>query len=83
MRAKMRYGNNHDVARMEFFDKIDYELLRRQKEVLCLALTIRQNAVTRKGIEGLLSLLDSLQDTAVACGMSEEAVFGKDKENGQ
>jgi len=50
-------------------DKIDWALLRTQKEWL--------TALSAPEAEGLLNLLDHIQDTAVANGVPTEVVFGK------
>jgi hypothetical protein len=66
--------------------KIDYELLREQKEWL-MAISApsafrRFNSVSvlqardREMAEGLLHLLDAIQETAICEGRSEEEVYG-------
>ena len=79
---KLQQLIRHDVVRMEFFDRIDYELLRQQKLMLLDMVMVKHpRKKVRQLVDGLVGLLDSLQDTAVECGMSEEAVFGKEDEN--
>lgn len=69
---------------MQFFQTIDWGQLREQKAHLVEIVMTHDNPVTSPltvdqitSIEGILNLLDALQDAAVASGTSEEVVFGK------
>jgi len=59
-------------------ENIDYELLREQKDVLFEVFEHDLSVKQLEAIEGLLILIDHLQDEAVKDGMSEVEVFGKD-----
>lgn len=67
-------GMNHP----EFLNKMDWELLRQQKELLFE--TINNNAVSpmhKDALEGILATLDAIQDNAVdTYGLSKQLVFG-------
>lgn len=52
--------------------KIDWPLLREQKRWLIA----HQDAADEAPVEGLLGLIDHIQDSAVADGLAEEEVFG-------
>ena len=62
-----------------FIESVNYTLLREQKKALLSAFDSSSGSV-REGLEGLLCLLDSLQDTAANHYQSNEIVFGKDDE---
>jgi len=66
-----------------FIESVNYTLLREQKSALIDVIeNTKFNISTsdREGLEGLLCLLDSLQDTAANHYQSNEIVFGKDDE---
>lgn len=53
----------------EFLDKVDWKLLREQKEFLYeLALSKRTSDVHTEALDGVISLLDEFQDTAEKLG---------------
>lgn len=54
---------------MELFKSIDWDLLRQQKMWL-----LQHDS---EMAEGLLNLLDNLQDEAVLCGVDEDLVFDR------
>ena len=57
---------------MKFIDGIDWKLLREQKQRL-----VQQAGIGSGEAEGLLGLLDALQNAAVdERGLSEDRVFG-------
>lgn len=55
---------------MLMFENMDWAMLRAQKLWLC-------EHAGNDAAEGLLCLLDNLQDEAVVSGIDEEVVFGK------
>lgn len=59
-------------------DKIDWKLLRKQKRHLVDVLLTTDNLMSkeRRAIEGILNLLDCIQDEA-AERLSDKVVFGK------
>ncbi len=58
---------------LQFFENINWNMLREQKEHL-VCITTERN----KYINGIIHLIDALQDTVVDCGdKTEEQVFGK------
>jgi hypothetical protein len=58
-------------------DNIDFPLLHRQKVALYAILTRLTDAGERDAVEGILALLDALQDDC-ALRLGEDAVFGCD-----
>ncbi len=66
----------------ELILNIDYQALRSQKELLLL-LVGRSSTLTEAALlEGVVHLIDSLQDCAVDdLGMREEIVFGENFKN--
>ena len=61
----------------EFVTKIDWDLLKGQKRILLEVINKDElNPEEKEGLEGILSLLDSLQDAAVDdFGLAENLVF--------
>lgn len=56
--------------------EIDWKLLRKQKRAL-LRLAMDGKPVSKKVADGLINLIDSIQDSHVACGSAtEHEVFG-------
>jgi hypothetical protein len=55
---------------------IDFKLLRNQKEAIYEAIRFLENKHLVEDLEGLLNMLDAMQDQA-ALFLGEEAVFGK------
>ena len=70
----------------EFLLKMDWELLKKQKQDLMKAMTIvvcndAPNSIILDSLEGILNLIDAMQDFAVdAMGVDEDIVFDLDKE---
>lgn len=48
----------------QFFSQIDYKKLAEQKEALVISIEGTQDDATKDKLDGILALLDSLQDTA-------------------
>lgn len=63
----------------DFIQKIDWKLLRNQKHDLLKVINKESvNPKEKMSLEGILNLLDSIQDYGVdICGLSEGKVFGK------
>ena len=61
---------------------IDYKLLQQQKQSLIDLLDMEEVMPVWEQLEGLISLIDSVQDAVVEDGIeTEENVFGKSNEN--
>lgn len=61
------------------FEKINWELLRAQKNVLLLlCATDVLDPRVREHLEGLVNLVDHFQDLAVEDGCTPEEVFGEE-----
>jgi hypothetical protein len=58
---------------------IDWELLREQKhQLIALAFSDTATIKETEALEGVINLLDTIQDEAVSSGLAdEETVFGK------
>jgi len=73
-------SNTIDLDRVQplvdLFNNIDFPLLRDQKKQLLLAIRYVPTTMTT-GPDGIIHLLDALQDAAVEAGVPEELVFGK------
>jgi len=66
----------------DFFEKIDYALLRKQKNDLARAIEKIDCVGIRDSINGILNFLDSTQDFAVdELKYNEMIVFGSTSEN--
>lgn len=65
-------------------DNINWKDLRKQKQTL-VQLSIKYNAIgdviTSENLEGVISLIDEIQDEALSAGFTEEEVFGKECPN--
>lgn len=59
---------------------IDWELLKEQKAALLDVLANLKNDKQEKLLEGILGLIDSIQDEAVDAGLSESLVFSSEEE---
>ena len=62
-------------------DKVDWKLLREQKDCLLQVRNYIKKPPVATVIDGIISLLDDIQDQA-AVEIGEEKVFGKRKSNG-
>lgn len=64
----------------EFMQKINWKLLREQKANLLDVINLNEvNPRQKEALEGILSTLDALQDSAVdVFGVPEELVFDKE-----
>lgn len=64
---------------------MDFTMLKAQKKVLCYLLNKKTiNQAERETIEGLLCLIDHIQDTAVdECGVNEQDVYSLTGEEGE
>lgn len=56
--------------------QLDWELLRIQKFALLEILQDSLNSMHIEAIDGLLNMIDAIQDQAVVQGYSEQQVFG-------
>ena len=66
----------------DFFEKIDYSLLREQKKQLYVAMENSKSNDANECLEGILNLIESLQDFVVdELRYAEIMVFGGDGEN--
>lgn len=59
---------------------IDWELLKEQKAALLDVLANLKNDKQEKLLEGILCLIDSIQDEAIDAGLSESLVFSSEEE---
>lgn len=65
----------------EFIKKIDWELLKKQKQSLIAIIEWNKLPLLKDDLEGILSLIDATQDYAVdELGLDENVVFDLDKE---
>lgn len=67
---------------MDFIEKIDWELLKKQKATLTKVVFNTQDGEVWDDLEGLLNLIDAIQDYAVEeLGLDENYVFELTQEN--
>ena len=67
---------DHKTATASFFTGMDWALLRKQKVNL---IQLAHDSIAPAHLDGIISLIDCLQDAAVADGfVSELTVFGDD-----
>ena len=71
------------MSKLDFvIANIDYKLLQQQKQSLIDLLDMEEVMPVWEQLEGLISLIDSVQDAIVEDGIEiEENVFGKSNEN--
>ena len=71
------------MSKLDFvIANIDYKLLQQQKQSLIDLLDMEEVMPVWEQLEGLISLIDSVQDAVVEDGIeTEENVFGKSNEN--
>lgn len=67
---------------MDFIEKIDWELLKKQKATLLGVISENDNADVVNELEGLINLIHAIQDYAVdELGVEENVVFELTQEN--
>jgi hypothetical protein len=68
---------------MSFIENIDWEQLKKQKATLTKVVFNTQDGEVWDDLEGLLNLIDAIQDYAVdELGVEENVVFDLTEENG-